>query len=427
MPLALIAALAVITAVLLETSRSNNNLSGSIRTAEARKAVEAAEFGMQALLDALNSNKNSYLLATRFTNASGTGTWQTVSTANLSACGIQVPIPAPCANRIAGVSSNSSNPTVAMPNETGVTYSMVGFDPPSGASAGASGCDMFGNVNGGRVEMTVRGIVTRGGAEKARFDLIRSFTVTAVNKPDPNSVGLMVTGPPSKSKLGKPFYIVYDDNNDAQIPWAAGKPSETGANVNCVGCSSSSDLDSSGTSYGTTINGLVPGLPAFPSLPPELASVPAKDLSSDRSNYPYTTAATGPGSPLESECRYLTVNGVADAEIGCRLGDVTLGGSKSVVTRADARPVNWYVSGDFIISGGASFTISDGNSGTAPASDLSPVLAQSADLRQSRHPCRRRQELRPAAHLERWQLRHRRLHVVPPRQGQDLRRQCREK
>ena len=204
------------TAVVMQTSRSNNNLSGSIRSAEARKAVEAAEFGMQAILDALNSNKNSYLLVTRFTNASGTGTWQSVSTANLSACGIQVPIPAPSANRIAGVSSNSSSPSAAMPNETGVTYSMVGFDPPSGASRWGQRLRHVrqrerraGGDDGARHREP-------GGAEKARFDLIRSFTVTAVNKPDPNSVGLMVTGPPSKSKLGKPFYIVYDDNDDAE-------------------------------------------------------------------------------------------------------------------------------------------------------------------------------------------------------------------
>ena len=371
MPLALIAALAVIAAVLLETSRSSNSLSGSIRTAEARKALEAAEFGVQALLDALNTNQNSYLLVTRFTNGSGTGTWQTVSAANLSACGIQVPTPAPAANRLAGVSSNSTGPTMAVPNEPGVTFSLVNFDPPSGAAAAASGCDMFGNLAGGRARMTVRGIVTRGGIEKARFDLVRSFTVAAVNQPKTNVAGLLITGPPDKSKLGSPFFVLFDDNDDAEIAWSGSVPVDPGGNVNCVGCSASSDLDSGGTLFGSQFNGPVPGLPTFPSIPAELAAVAAKDIGSSYTIYPYTTAATGPGSPLESECRFLTVNGVANAEIGCRLGDVSISGSNQIIVRADVRPVNWYVSGKFVVSGSGQFTISDGNSGTPPATDLS--------------------------------------------------------
>jgi hypothetical protein len=112
------------------------------------------------------------------------------------------------------------------------------------------------------------------------------------------------------------------------------------------------------------------GLPAFPSIPPELSAVTPKSLNSSYTNYPYTTAATGPGSPLESECRFLTVNGVANAEIGCRLTSVNVSGSNQIVVRSDARPLNWYVSGNFVVSGSGKFTISDGNSGTLPISDL---------------------------------------------------------
>jgi hypothetical protein len=247
---------------------------------------------------------------------------------------------------------------------------MVGFDPPGGAAAAASGCDMFGSLTGGRVQMTVRGIVTRGGVEKARYDLVRRFTVAPTNKPTPNILGLMITGPADKSKLGSPFFIFYDNNADAQIAWSGSTPTEPGGNVNCVGCSSNADLDSGGTLFGTQFNGPVPGLPSFPAIPMELSAVTPKSLSSSYTNYPYTTAATGPGSPLESECRFLTVNSVADAEIGCRLDDVTVGGSNQIVIRADVRPVNWYVSGKFVVSGSGQFTISDGNSGTPPASDL---------------------------------------------------------
>ncbi len=94
-PLGLIAMLAMIAGVMMEISRLNYALVASIRTSEARKAMDAAEFGMGAILDDLNTNSNSYLLATKFTNPNGTGTWQSVTGAQLAACGIWPPTPAP--------------------------------------------------------------------------------------------------------------------------------------------------------------------------------------------------------------------------------------------------------------------------------------------------------------------------------------------
>ncbi len=372
MPLGLIAMLAMIGGVMMEISRLNYALVASIRTSEARKAMDAAEFGLGAILDDLNTNSNSYLLATKFTNPNGTGTWQSVTGAQLTACGLLEPTPAPSANRIAGVSTNSSGSSVALPSDQNVTYSMVSYEPPPSVTTPSSGCDMFGNLSGGRARITVRGIVRRGGVEKARFDVDRVITIATSSRPDPNAIGLLITGPASESKLGKPFYIVYDENNDAQVPWSKGKPSEIGANVNCIQCVTDADLETKGTSFGNLINGPLPGLPPFPSIPPELAGVAPKDLGSSYSNYPFTTASPTPGDPLAlvSECSWLTVNGVANAEIGCRLGDVNVGGSKKIVVRADVRPLNWFVSGSFIVSGSGEFTISDGDSGTPVISDL---------------------------------------------------------
>ncbi len=158
-----------------------------------------------------------------------------------------------------------------------------------------------------------------------------------------------------------------------RCPGTQGKPTEPGANVNCIQCATDADLNTKSTTFGNLINGPVLGLPAFPDpLPLELRSgVTRKDLNSSYTNYPYKTADTAPGSQLESECRFLTVNGIANAEIGCLLGDVNVGGSKKIVVRADVRPLNWFVSGDFIVSGSGEFTISDGDSGTPAISDLS--------------------------------------------------------
>ena len=90
------------------------------------------------------------------------------------------------------------------------------------------------------------------------------ITIATLNRPDPNAIGLLITGPASESKLGSPFYIVYDENNDAQVPWNKGKPSEPGANVNCIQCVTDADLNTKSTSFGNLINGPVLGLPPFP-------------------------------------------------------------------------------------------------------------------------------------------------------------------
>ena len=288
-PVGFITMLVMIGGLILEISRLNYDLTASIRTSEARKAMDAAAFGMEAILDDLNNNDNSYLLVTKFTNSSGTGTWQTVSAANLSACGLEVPSPAPSANRIAGVSSNSSSSSVALPSDPGVTYSMVSFDPPSGATAPASGCDMFGNLSGGRARMTVRGTVQRNGTIVARYDASRDVYIRTGGAPAAeNNLGLVITGAPSESKLGSPFHVVFDDNGDGAISTSGSTITETLGNVNCILCSSPADLDSGGTTFGSIITGPIPGFPTFPGLPPELSSAPLASLTSPKANYPYT-------------------------------------------------------------------------------------------------------------------------------------------
>ncbi len=364
-PLGFITMLAIIGGLILEISRLNYGLTASIRTSEARKAIDAAAFGMEAILDDLNNNNNSYLLVTKFTNPSGTGTWQTVSAANLSACGLEVPSPAPSANRIAGVSSNSSSSSVALPSDPNVTYSLVSFEPPSGATAPASGCNMFGNLFGGRARMTVRGTVQRNGAIVASFESSRDVYIRTGGAPSAaNNLGLVITGAPSASKLGSPFHVVFDDNSDGAISTSGSTITETLGNVNCILCSSPADLDSGGTTFGSIITGPIPGFPTFPGLPPELSSAPPGNLTSPKANYPYTGTRG-----VEPECSYLTEGGVANAAIGCRLDDLSLGGSETVMVRADGVPIRLFVAGDFVLSGSSSITVTDGNPATTPNQD----------------------------------------------------------
>ncbi len=379
-PLGLITMLAMIGGLILESSRLHYGLSASIRTAEARRAIDAAEFGMEAILDDLNNNNNSYLLVTKFTNPLGTGTWQTVSAANLSACGLEVPSPAPSANRIAGVSSNSSSSSVALPSDPSVTYSLVSFNPPSGATAPASGCDMFGNLSGGRARMTVRGTVQRNGAIVASFDSTRDVFIRTGGAPAAeNNLGLVITGAPSASKTGSPFHIVYDQNGDGAIGTSGSSFTEPLGNVNCILCTSPSDLDTGGTSLGSVITGPIPNFPTFPNLltdptyAPLLGVAEAQNLDEDNlgnpvsfpDNYPYNhPTSTAPSWGLVDGCEYL---GASNAEIGCKLAEIK--GFGSIKIRADARPVKLFLSGAFVVSGGNDLKATDGNPATPEALD----------------------------------------------------------
>ena len=249
--------------------------------------------GLQALLDQLNTNENDYLLATKLTNPSGTGNWQTVTSANLAACGLQPPSTAPSANRIAGVSTNSSNSAMALPSDASRSYSLIGYEPPAQVGTAPSGCTMFGNLLGGRARFTVRGRVQRNGVVYATYDLVREVNIRPVSVPAPeNNLGLVITGDPSKSKTGSPFHMVYDQNGDGLIGTSGSTITEPLGNVNCILCTSPSDLNTGGTSLGSVYPGPVPNFPTFPNLTtdptyaPLLGVAEAPNLDKDNAGNP---------------------------------------------------------------------------------------------------------------------------------------------
>jgi hypothetical protein len=363
---ALLAALVLMIALILEISRSSNTMRTSARTSDARNAVAAAEFGFEAILDQLNDDENDYLLVTKFNNGSGTGDWQTVTSTNLSTCGIKTPAAPPSANRIAGVSTNSVNATVVLPTNATASYSLISYQPPANTGASASGCDMFGNLLGGRASLTVRGTVRRNGTTTATYELVREVNIRNRFEAVENNLGLVITGNPGKSKTGSPFHIVYDQNGDGAISTSGSTITEPLGNVNCILCNSPSQLNTSGTSVGTVFTGPIPNFPTFPAMPPELTSlIPGSLTLSNPGNYPYT--GSGNSGTLVPECSYLTVGGVADAEIGCRVNEMS--GFGTLEVRADARPVKFFVAGKFVISGGNALYVTDGNPATSRLQD----------------------------------------------------------
>jgi hypothetical protein len=374
---ALLATLALVVALGLELSRSNSPLRRPFLSGDARQAVAAAELGFQRFLEELNSENNHYLLVTRLANATGSGDWQSVTRAELARCGIKAPPRPPSADRIPGVSTNSSDASVVLPGDGSASYSLIGYDPPAQKQAPRRGCSMFGDLQGGPARLTVRGTVQRHGTVYATYDLEREVTIRTEAQLAENQLGLVITGPPDRSRLGTPFNIVHDEDGDGAIGTTGRTLSEPLGNVNCVLCTSPAQLDTRGTSLASVIVGPIRNFPPFPALPPELVDVsPAPNLDEDHfgvpvfypNNYPYNhPTSTKPAVGLVSGCKYLSVDGIANAEIGCKISQVS--GFGTIRVRADVRPVRLFVSGPFIISGEKDLRLTDGNAATPEAQD----------------------------------------------------------
>ncbi len=343
--------------IVVVASRAANNLLGSVRQVDSRKVREAAEFGLNAIVAQLNTNENSYLLATKF------GNWQTVASNDLSRCNLRQPTAAPAANRITGVSTNATNTTVALANDlagTTTTYSLINYIPPQPPVVPGSGCssaaDPFGNLFGGRGQFTVRAIVTRNGAEQARYDLVRAAHIRGGipgGGANPGDTVLVVTGPPSGSSFDSTDFI-YDFDGDGRVDAfpSVDKP----VDVACLSCSTAASQSSLqnelGLSNSGTIGDIIAGpitLPPVPAIPSELSGVTPVDITTETLNYPYTTA--GPPN-LRPECRSMTVNDISGAQIGCRVNNLSLtNGSDTMVVNTTFKPVNIYFAGNINVSG----------------------------------------------------------------------------
>lgn len=151
-----------------------NRLRASVGAGDCRRAKETAEFGFKAIIDSLNNDNNS---------------------------------------------CNAIDTNVTLPNDVTASYSMVAFEPAHNLQATATDCSMFGNLVGGQARITVRGRIARNGIEIARYDLVRMIHVQSNFSSDSNQLGLVITGPPNKSELGKPFFVLYDADDDGQIAW----------------------------------------------------------------------------------------------------------------------------------------------------------------------------------------------------------------
>lgn len=360
MPLAMVAIVVLGLGVAVLASRSGFGLLGAVRQSDSRKAKEAAEFGFNAILEALNTNENSYLLVTKYAN------WQTVTNGRLTACNVKLPVLAASSDRIAGVASNSGNPAVTLPSDSTATYSLTAYTVPVPAVLPASGCSSaasaFGSLSGGRAVIEVLGTVRRNGQVQATYTLKRDVHVRGLV---PAQVGgsagdfaLYLTGRPDDSDM-KNASFYYDANANGVLNTSSDQPLA----VSCFFCSQSATQSALRSTLGMSngvIGEVVPGaiqLPSFPSLPSVLSSVsPSIEIKNQNyTDFPYTE----PGDALHPSCRERTVAGVVD--VVCRVYriELTSGNNNILVTTVNPagqrRPVTIFLGDDIKVTGNRAF------------------------------------------------------------------------
>jgi hypothetical protein len=154
--------------LLAVASRVASSREGAAASSLAAAARQAAEFGFSEIVAEMNRDAKAYLWVTPYAN------WQSVSDADLRACGIHAST-APAADPIPGA-SNGSTTSVSLPGSSELSYQLIDYQAPSSLGT-ASTCTTFGNLRGGTATLTVVGRAQRPSGDKTSYTLKRSVSV----------------------------------------------------------------------------------------------------------------------------------------------------------------------------------------------------------------------------------------------------------
>ena len=161
--------------LLAVASRVASSRQGAAASSLAAAARQAAEFGFSEIVAEMNRDAKAYLWVTPYAN------WQSVSDADLQACGIHTST-APAANPIPGA-SNGATPSVSLPGSSELSYELTDYKAPesvvsTSTSTNTSPCATnFGNLRGGTATLTVVGRAQRPSGDQTSFTLKRSVSV----------------------------------------------------------------------------------------------------------------------------------------------------------------------------------------------------------------------------------------------------------
>jgi len=157
--------------LLAVASRVASSRQGAAASSLAAAARQAAEFGFSEIVAEMNRDAKAYLWVTPYAN------WQSVSDADLQACGIYSST-APAANPIPGA-SNGATPSVSLPGSSELSYALTAYQAPASLGTATPACPFatFGNLRGGTATLTVVGRAQRPSGDQTTFTLKRTVSV----------------------------------------------------------------------------------------------------------------------------------------------------------------------------------------------------------------------------------------------------------
>lgn len=348
----LAAALAVMGLVLFGAltivAGSLNFQTSSSRGGDAEQVVDAAEWGLNTLLEQLNELAYQHLLVTPRDQ------WE-ISGNERAACGINT-----------AEEPGEPDAITSGTREVGnleVQYDLLDFVPPSLPSNAVNPCGAlkpFANLNGGTARLTVEGRVLRDGVVIGRHTVVRDVTVvaeTSCTGPDgPCSEPLAVlgTGP-------DPFSVNLEPKpkrDNGMTQWRLDDPGDTPLDLYCIG---SSSVGCEPLAAGS-LQALYGGSPPVP------ANLPAPiTITSPLPNFPYTTSSS---TQPRTGC-IITVlpksNQSQEEVVACQLSGIAL--TNTLTVNTGPRPVVLYImeptgSGSVVLSNTAEIVNSQFNPST---------------------------------------------------------------
>ncbi|MFM7454742.1 MAG: hypothetical protein ACKO1V_12385, partial [Cyanobium sp.] len=289
----LAAALAVMGLVLFGAltivAGSLNFQTSSSRGGDAEQVVDAAEWGLNTLLEQLNEPAYQHLLVTPRDQ------WET-SGNKRAACGINTEAEPGEPDAITSGTREVGN--------LEVQYDLLDFVPPSLPSNAVNPCGAlkpFANLNGGTARLTVEGRVLRDGVVIGRHTVVRDVTVvaeTSCTGPDgPCSEPLAVLG------LGTgpdPFSVNLEPKpkrDNGMTQWRLDDPGDTPLDLYCIG---SSSVGCEPLAAGS-LQALYGGSPPVPAdLPTTTTSI--INTTNQLNNFPYLTASPTASTQPRTGC-----------------------------------------------------------------------------------------------------------------------------
>jgi hypothetical protein len=368
----LAAALAVMALVLFGAltivAGSLNFQTSSSRGGDAEQVVDAAEWGLNTLLEQLNEPAYQHLLVTPLAN------WET-SGNDRTACGIN-------AAAAPGDPGDITSATRTVGNLE-VQYELVDFVPPLLPSNAVNPCgasNPFGNLNGGTARLTVEGRVLRNGVVIGRHTVVRDVTVvaettcTGADGPCSQPLAFLGTGNPLDLFSGNSRIV--RDNGTTRWQWDAG---DTPLALHCFEPSlASCQSDNPGLSVEPLAESSFQALyGASPPVPADLDSI-TTPISITNTNFtpselnffPYSTPSpTATTSPRSGCIKTLLPkpNGSQEEVVACRVLEIDLSNA-TLTVNTGLRPVVLYISPGETVSLSSTSAIVNSQFSSSPTS-----------------------------------------------------------